>query len=94
MPEFGSEQDFQLMQAINRFKGQPVIVSKTLVERKEDILPLAKAAAPVAPVPSATPAFWNQLVAVVAARIACASADDVRRNCRSSAVSSRGRSRR
>jgi len=36
MPEFGTDQDFQLMQAINRFKGQPVIVSKTLVERKEE----------------------------------------------------------
>ncbi len=36
MPEFGTEQDFQLTQAINRFKGQPVIVSKTLVERKDE----------------------------------------------------------
>jgi carboxyl-terminal processing protease len=34
-PEFGSEKDFQLSQAINRLKGMPVLVSKTLVERKE-----------------------------------------------------------
>ena len=36
MPEFGTADDFQLKQALNRFKGQPVIVSKTLVERKEE----------------------------------------------------------
>ncbi|QHI99430.1 PDZ domain-containing protein [Xylophilus rhododendri] len=36
MPEFGTEQDFQLSQAIKQFKGQPVLVSKTLVERKEE----------------------------------------------------------
>jgi carboxyl-terminal processing protease len=35
-PEFGSEKDFQLMQAIHQLKGQPVLVSKTLVERKEE----------------------------------------------------------
>ncbi len=35
-PEFGSEKDFQLMQAINQLKGKPVLVSKTLVERKEE----------------------------------------------------------
>jgi carboxyl-terminal processing protease len=35
-PEFGSDKDFQLMQAINQFKGKPVTVSKTLVERKEE----------------------------------------------------------
>jgi carboxyl-terminal processing protease len=35
-PEFGSDKDFQLMQAINQFKGKPVLVSKTLVERKEE----------------------------------------------------------
>ena len=34
-PEYGSEQDFQLMQAINQLKGKPVQVSKTLVERQE-----------------------------------------------------------
>jgi carboxyl-terminal processing protease len=35
-PEFGSEKDFQLIQAINKLKGKPVLVSKTLVERKEE----------------------------------------------------------
>jgi carboxyl-terminal processing protease len=35
-PEFGSEKDFQLIQAINQLKGKPVLVSKTLVERKEE----------------------------------------------------------
>ncbi len=35
-PEFGSEKDFQLLQAINQLKGKPVLVSKTLVERKEE----------------------------------------------------------
>jgi carboxyl-terminal processing protease len=35
-PEFGSEKDFQLIQALNQLKGQPVIVSKTMVERKEE----------------------------------------------------------
>ena len=35
LPEFGSDKDFQLTQALNRLKGQPVQVSKTLVERKE-----------------------------------------------------------
>ena len=35
-PEYGSEQDFQLMQAINQLKGKPVLVSKTLTERKEE----------------------------------------------------------
>ena len=36
-PEFGSDKDFQLMQALNRFKGKPVLVSKTQVERKEAV---------------------------------------------------------
>jgi carboxyl-terminal processing protease len=36
LPEFGSEQDFPLAQALNRLKGQPVLVSKTMVERKPD----------------------------------------------------------
>jgi carboxyl-terminal processing protease len=36
MPEYGSEKDFQLIQAINQLKGLPVMVSKTLVERKEE----------------------------------------------------------
>ena len=35
LPEFGTDKDFQLTQALNRLKGQPVQVSKTLVERKE-----------------------------------------------------------
>jgi carboxyl-terminal processing protease len=35
-PEFGSEKDFQLVQAMNQLKGKPVLVSKTLVERKEE----------------------------------------------------------
>lgn len=37
VPEFGSDKDFQLMQAINQLKGKPVLVSKTQVERKEEI---------------------------------------------------------
>ncbi|KQP05033.1 S41 family peptidase [Pseudorhodoferax sp. Leaf265] len=32
-PEFGSDKDFQLAQAVNQLKGGPVLVSKTLVER-------------------------------------------------------------
>ncbi|GAP37129.1 S41 family peptidase [Piscinibacter sakaiensis] len=36
LPEFGSAEDFQLAQAINRLKGKPVLVSKTAVERKPD----------------------------------------------------------
>jgi carboxyl-terminal processing protease len=35
-PEFGSEKDFRLQQAINQLKGKPVLISKTLVERKEE----------------------------------------------------------
>ena len=35
-PEFGTDKDFQLAQAINQLKGRPVVVSKTLVERKEE----------------------------------------------------------
>jgi carboxyl-terminal processing protease len=34
LPEFGSTEDFQLMQALNRLKNKPVQASKTLVERK------------------------------------------------------------
>ena len=37
MPEFGSDKDFQLNQAINKLKGRPVLVSKTMVERKEEV---------------------------------------------------------
>jgi carboxyl-terminal processing protease len=36
LPEFGSAEDFQLAQAINRLKGKPVLVSKTVVERKAE----------------------------------------------------------
>jgi carboxyl-terminal processing protease len=36
-PEFGSDKDFQLIQALNQLKGQPVVVSKTqVVENKEE----------------------------------------------------------
>ena len=35
-PEFGSEKDFQLIQALNQLKGKPVQVSKTQTERKEE----------------------------------------------------------
>jgi carboxyl-terminal processing protease len=35
-PEFGSAEDFQLMQAINRLKGKTVMASKTQVERKAE----------------------------------------------------------
>jgi len=37
LPEFGSTDDFQLAQAINRLKGKPVMVSKTMTERKAEI---------------------------------------------------------
>ncbi len=36
IPEFGTDKDFQLAQAINQLKGRPVLVSKTMVERKEE----------------------------------------------------------
>ncbi|HWI82853.1 S41 family peptidase [Ramlibacter sp.] len=37
MPEFGSDKDFQLVQALNQLKGRPVLVSKTqIVERKDE----------------------------------------------------------
>ncbi len=36
VPEFGSDTDFQLVQALNQLKGRPVLVSKTLTERKEE----------------------------------------------------------
>ena len=35
-PEFGSDKDFQLIQAINQLKGRPVLVSKTQTERAEE----------------------------------------------------------
>jgi carboxyl-terminal processing protease len=36
LPEFGTAEDFQLVQALNRLKGKPVLVSKTIVERKAE----------------------------------------------------------
>jgi carboxyl-terminal processing protease len=36
LPEFGSEGDFPLLQALNHLKGQPVVTSKTMVERKAE----------------------------------------------------------
>ena len=35
-PEYGSDKDFPLAQALAKLKGQPVKVSQTLVERKEE----------------------------------------------------------
>jgi carboxyl-terminal processing protease len=35
-PEYGSAEDFQLAQALNRLKGKPVLVSKSAVERKAE----------------------------------------------------------
>jgi carboxyl-terminal processing protease len=35
-PEYGSDKDFPLQQALAKLKGQPVKVSKTLVERKDE----------------------------------------------------------
>ena len=36
LPEYGSDKDFQLIQALNQLKGRPVMVSKILTERKEE----------------------------------------------------------
>jgi carboxyl-terminal processing protease len=36
VPEFGSEKDFQLIQAISKLKGGTVVASKTQTERKEE----------------------------------------------------------
>ncbi len=36
-PEFGSDKDFQLIQALRQLKGEPVLVSKTQVERTEEV---------------------------------------------------------
>ena len=36
LPEFGSAEDFQLRQALNQLKGQPVQASKTLTERPDE----------------------------------------------------------
>ncbi len=35
-PVFGTDTDFQLVQALNQLKGRPVLISKTMVERKEE----------------------------------------------------------
>jgi carboxyl-terminal processing protease len=37
LPEFGSNEDFPLVQAVNQLRGVPVIVSKTAVERKAEV---------------------------------------------------------
>ncbi|MDF1484806.1 S41 family peptidase [Ramlibacter sp. H39-3-26] len=36
-PEYGNDKDFQLAQALNQLKGRPVLLSKTQVERKEEV---------------------------------------------------------
>jgi len=36
VPEFGSDKDFQLQQALNQLKGKPVLVSKTQTVRAEE----------------------------------------------------------
>ena len=36
LPEFGSTEDFPLVQALNQLKGQPVMASKTALERKAE----------------------------------------------------------
>lgn len=36
LPEFGTEKDFQLQQALNHLKGRTVVVSKTQTERPEE----------------------------------------------------------
>ena len=36
LPEFGSAEDFQLLQALNQLKGKPVTASKTATERKAE----------------------------------------------------------
>ncbi len=36
LPEFGTAEDFQLAQAINRLKGKTVVASKTMTERKPE----------------------------------------------------------
>jgi carboxyl-terminal processing protease len=36
-PEFGSAEDWQLQQALNRLKGKTVVASKTAVERKPEV---------------------------------------------------------
>ncbi|MCU0813446.1 MAG: S41 family peptidase [Burkholderiaceae bacterium] len=41
LPEFGSAEDFPLQQALNHLRGQPVVTSKTMAERKAEA-PAAK----------------------------------------------------
>ncbi|WP_422012813.1 S41 family peptidase [Roseateles sp.] len=36
LPEFGTAEDFPLVQALNKLKGQPVMASKTALERKAE----------------------------------------------------------
>jgi len=36
LPEFGTSEDFPLVQALNKLKGQPVMASKTALERKAE----------------------------------------------------------
>ncbi len=38
LPEYGSDKDFPLLQALNRLKGQPVLISKTqvIIDNKEE----------------------------------------------------------
>jgi len=36
LPEFGTAEDFPLVQALNQLKGRPVVVSKTQIERKAE----------------------------------------------------------
>jgi carboxyl-terminal processing protease len=37
LPEFGSAEDFPLLQALNQLRGLPVIASKTMTERKAEV---------------------------------------------------------
>ncbi|HEY1092929.1 MAG TPA: S41 family peptidase [Burkholderiaceae bacterium] len=39
LPEFGSAEDFPLLQALHKLKGQPVLVSRTATERKAEAKP-------------------------------------------------------
>lgn len=39
LPEFGSAEDFPLMQALNQLRGLPVLASKTAAERKAEATP-------------------------------------------------------
>ena len=37
LPEFGTPEDFPLAQAINQLRGKPVMVSKSVIERKAEV---------------------------------------------------------